>query len=62
MLREIEKSSDVCRTVSDAVQTTAQMADNVLGGKMLKESAKHRTPTGTKNAPWTKPAVGIWYS
>ena len=30
------------------LKTTAQVADDVLGGKTLKESAKHRIPTGIK--------------
>jgi len=34
--------------LANAVKTTAQVADDVLGSKTLKESAKHRFPTGIK--------------
>ena len=36
------------KILANAVKTTAQVADDVLGGKTLKESAKHRIPTGIK--------------
>jgi len=34
--------------LANAVKTTAQVADDKLGGKTMKESAKHRIPTGIK--------------
>ena len=39
------------KILANAVKTTAltaEVADDVLGGKTLKESAKHRIPTGIK--------------
>ena len=36
------------KILANAVKMTAQVADDVLGGKTLKESAKHRISTGIK--------------
>ena len=36
------------KILANAVKMTAQVADDMLGGKTLKESAKHRISTGIK--------------
>ena len=51
------------KILANAVKTTVEVADDVLGEKALKESAKTSDSYGyEKNAPRTWSTVGIWCS